>query len=156
MFAPSDLNVPQHLSNKLFQFEVLAPNLAELDYEAVMSSKKRLRKIFSENDRWPEDTMSFESNKNDLLVHEDEFRARKAFAYAVFDRSKDNYIGCVYIDPTQFPGYDCEVYLWVKDSEANLDQALFESVDYWLKDVWSFKQIAYPGRTITWEDWSRR
>jgi hypothetical protein len=55
---------------------------------------------------------------------------------------------CVYINPTRFTNFDCEVYLWVKDSEVELDQALLESVDRWLQEEWPFKQRAYPGRSI--------
>ncbi|MFK7730002.1 MAG: hypothetical protein AB8B48_00120 [Pseudomonadales bacterium] len=153
MFIPTDFEIPPHLSNTQFHFEVLAPELATLDYEAVMSSKERLRHIFAEKDEWPEDTMSFEDNKKDLVRHQREFKAREAFAYAVFSPTKDNYIGCVYVDPTQHSRYDCEVYLWVKDSELGLDGALFNSVDHWLKEAWPFKQRAYPGRTIAWCDW---
>ncbi|MCP4875915.1 MAG: hypothetical protein GY896_10640 [Gammaproteobacteria bacterium] len=148
MFIPADFKIPRHLSNEQFRFEVLEPGLCELDYEAVMSSRERLRHVFVENDDWPADDMSFEFNKKDLIMHEDEFKAREAFAYAVFNPMKDNYIGCVYINPTRFTNFDCEVYLWVKDSEVELDQALLESVDRWLQEEWPFKQRAYPGRSI--------
>ena len=155
MFIPTEFNIPQHLANEQFQFEVLAPNLATLDYEAVMSSKERLRHIFAENDEWPKDSMSFELNKNDLVRHEKEFKAREAFAYAVSNSARNNYIGCVYIDPAQHAGYDCEVYLWVKNSELGLDKALFSSVDNWLQEAWPFTQPAYPGRTIAWSNWNQ-
>ena len=154
MFVPEDFEVPAHLSSEKFKFEVLEPGLSDLDYEAVMSSKERLRQVFAENDEWPEDTMTYEFNKNDLLRHESEFKAKEAFAYAVFNAAKDNYIGCVYINPTEYAGHDCEVYLWVKDSEQSLDKALFENVDDWLRREWPFKNIAYPGRTIAWSEWS--
>lgn len=154
MFIPEGFKIPPHLSNDQFHFEVLEPSLCELDYEAVMSSQERLRHIFAENDEWPEEDMSYEFNKNDLIIHENEFKAREAFAYAVFNAAKDNYLGCVYINPTESSGHDCEVYLWVKDSVVEMDKTLFENVDGWLKREWPFQQIAYPGRTITWSDWS--
>ena len=154
MFVPGDFKVPAHLSNEKFHFEVLEPSLSDLDYEAVMSSKDRLRQVFAKNDEWPKADMSYELNKNDLIMHENEFKAKEAFAYAVFNAQKDNYIGCVYINPTEYPGHDCEVYLWVKDSEIEKDKVLFQCVDEWLKKEWSFQQIAYPGRTIAWDDWS--
>ena len=153
MFIPDNFKIPTHLSNEQFHFEVLAPVFCELDYEAVMSSKERLRHVFSQDDNWPEDDMSFEFNKNELIMHADEFNARKAFAYAVLNSAKDNYIGCVYINPTEQENYDCEVYLWVKDSEFLLDKFLFQSVENWLQEEWPFRRRAYPGRTIFWEDW---
>ena len=153
MFIPDNFKIPTHLSKEQFHFEVLAPEFCVLDYEAVMSSKERLRHVFSQHDTWPEDDMSFESNKNDLIMHADEFNARKAFAYAVLNLETDTYIGCVYINPTEQENYDCEVYLWVKDSEFLLDKLLFQSVENWLQEEWPFRRCAYPGRTISWEDW---
>ena len=153
MFIPDNFKIPTQLSNEQFHFEVLAPSFCVLDYEAVMSSKERLRYVFSQDDNWPEDDMSIESNKNDLIMHLDEFNARKAFAYAVLNSKKDTYIGFVYINPTEQESYDCEVYLWVKDSEFLLDKFLFQSVENWLQEEWPFRRRAYPGRTISWEDW---
>ena len=153
MFIPDNFKIPTHLSNEQFHFEVLAPAFCVLDYEAVMSSKERLHHVFSQDDNWPEDDMSFESNRNDLIMHEADFNARKAFAYAVLNSEKDAYIGCVYINPTEQENYDCEVYLWVKDSELLLDKFLFQSVENWLQEEWPFRRRAYPGRTISWEDW---
>ena len=118
-----------------------------------MSSKERLHHVFSQDDNWPEEDMSFESNRNDLIMHAADFNARKAFAYAVLNSEKDAYIGCVYINPTEQESYDCEVYLWVKDSELLLDKFLFQSVENWLQEEWPFRRRAYPGRTISWEDW---
>ena len=61
----------------------------------------------------------------------------------------------MYIRPTEQENYDCEVYLWVKDSAVFLDESLFETVDNWLQKEWPFKQRAYPGRTITWKEWEQ-
>ena len=153
MFIPDNFKIPTHLSNEQFHFEVLDPAFCVLDYEAVMSSKERLHHVFSQDDNWPEDDMSFETNRNDLIMHAADFNARKAFAYTVLNSEKDAYIGCVYINPTEQENYDCEVYLWVKDSELLLDKFLFQSVENWLQEEWPFRRRAYPGRTISWEDW---
>ena len=81
-----------------------------------------------------------------------EFKQKKAFAYSVFSRDKGNYIGCVYIHPTTNRNYDCEVFLWVRDSQIHLDKALFDNTKKWLKD-WPVKKIAFPGREISWKEW---
>ena len=154
MLVSISFKVPKELSKELFYFQVLEPKFSEVDYEAVMSSRKRLRHVFAENSKWPETDMSFESNKSDLVRHEKEFNSRVAFAYAVLNLAEDNYLGCIYINPTEQVDYDCEVYLWVKDTEVALDQALFKTVKDWLNNEWPFKRCAYPGRTINWEDWA--
>ncbi len=147
-------NVPAPLSNNQFHFEVLSPPFCEQDYEAVMSSKTRLRQIFGKDHPWPRDDMSFESNKQDLEQHLKEYESKEAFAYSVFNNAtKDDYLGCVYIDPSKHPDYDCEVYLWVKDSAVDLDAPLFDAVEQWLQSSWPYQRRAYPGRTIGWDDW---
>ena len=153
MFVSEIFKVPNRLYTGQFHFQALGPKFSEVDYEAVMSSRKQLRHIFAENSKWPETDMSFESNKSDLVRHEKEFNSRVAFAYAVLNSAKDNYLGCIYINPTEQVDYDCEVFLWVKDTEVALDQALFKTVNDWLNNEWPFKRCAYPGRTINWEDW---
>jgi hypothetical protein len=116
-FVPVDFEVPESLLTDHYRLEILKPDVTEMDYDAVMSSKKRLRNVFGENTEWPKDNMSLEDNRNDLQRHEEEFRTRKAFAYTVLTLSKDKRIGCVYIEPTKVSECDCEVYLWVRDSE---------------------------------------
>ena len=154
MLVSKSFKVPKELSKEQFYFQVLSPKFSEVDYDAVMSSQERLRHVFAENSKWPETDMSFEANKSDLVRHEKEFNSREAFAYAVFNSAENNYLGCIYINPTEQVDYDCEVYLWVKDSEVTFDQELFKTVKGWLNEEWPFKRCAYPGRTISWEDWA--
>ena len=116
MLVSESFKVPNQLYTGQFHFQILGPKFSEVDYEAVISSKERLRHVFSENSKWPETDMSFESNKSVLVRHEKEFNSREAFAYAVLNLAEDNYIGCMYISPNEQVDYDCEVYMWVKDT----------------------------------------
>ncbi len=153
-FIPLVVNIPEHLQTHQFSFVVLEPSIAEQDYDAVMSSKSRLRQVFSENGQWPEDSMTLESNVEDLARHEREFNCRKSFAYAVLSPCHSRYIGCIYIEPTAARGFGCEVYLWVRDSEVELDGDLFSATKRWLSEQWPFEQAAFPGREIAWCDWT--
>ena len=152
-FVAADFKVPDSLLTDKYRLEILTPNVTALDYDAVMSSKKRLRNVFGENTEWPKDDMTLEDNTEDLRRHEKEFKAREAFAYTVLTLSGNKCIGCVYIDPTKVPDFDCEVYLWVRDSEITLDDHLYKNVRSWLQSSWPFKKIAFPGREISWSDW---
>ena len=49
MLLPKSFQIPDQLSNEHFHFEVLGPKFSEVDYEAVMSSKERLRHVFAAN-----------------------------------------------------------------------------------------------------------
>ena len=121
MLLLKSFQIPDQLSNEHFNFKVLGPEFSEVDYEAVISSKERLRHVFAENSKWPKTEMSFEANKKDLARHEKEFNTREAFAYAVLNSAKCHYLGCIYTDPTDHLDYDFELYLWGKDAK------------YWMK-----------------------
>ncbi len=152
-FVPQHFNVPESLITEKYRLEILTPAVAKIDYDAVMSSKTRLRSVFAENTEWPKDSMSLEDNIKDLQLHEEEFKLGKAFAYTVLTLSREKCVGCVYIDPCKAVEFDCEVYLWVRDDCLSLDSDLYSNVRDWLANYWPFKKIAFPGREISWEKW---
>ncbi len=153
-FIPENFNIPATLDTGKFHLEMLSPAVAEMDYEAVMSSRVRLRSVFGENTKWPEETMSLSDNVNDLKRHQEEFLSREAFAYTVLTPAKDICIGCIYIDPCEANEFDCEVYIWVRDEYLYLDNELFKNVRDWLIGSWPFKTVAFPGRKIPWKKWN--
>ena len=153
-FVPKDFVIPKSLKSNLFLLEVLSPEVAEIDYDAVMSSRVRLRSVFGKSTEWPSDNLSLEDNINDLEKHKKEFEERVAFAYTVLDLSRENCLGCVYIDPGKKSNFDCEIYLWVRDSHINLDSELYNTVKFWIESNWPFKQIVFPGREISWDKWN--
>lgn len=152
-FVPADFVLPRGLVTDTYLLEVLTPAVAELDYDAVMSSKDRLRDVFSANDRWPADDMTLAHNVADLRKHEAEFHAHRAFAYTVLAPDAMLCLGCVYLYPTTVSGYDCEAYLWVRTSTQHLDTVLHEDVRRWLASHWPFERPAFPGREIPWPQW---
>jgi hypothetical protein len=120
-----------------------------------MSSQKRLQGIFGLGSEWPKSNLTLKENIASLKIHKREFESREAFAYSVFNKSKDKCLGSVYIDPSASPNYDCEVYLWVRDDSIELDKELYQTVLYWLSKTWHFSKVAFPGRCISWVEWDR-
>ncbi len=45
IFVPEDFKIPKSLVTDQYRLEILEPNVAEIDYDAVMSSKERLSYI---------------------------------------------------------------------------------------------------------------
>ncbi|WDE02478.1 hypothetical protein [Thalassomonas actiniarum] len=154
-FIPNSFEAPRFLKANYFHFRVLDDTVAQLDYEAVMSSQQRLKGIFGPGSDWPKSDMTIEENIASLQVHKQEFESREAFAYSVFSDSKDTCLGSVYIDQSQSPNYECEVYLWVRDDSITLEKELYQTVLNWLQEHWPFSKIAFPGRSITWKDWAK-
>ncbi|NUM71473.1 MAG: hypothetical protein HUU43_11525 [Ignavibacteriaceae bacterium] len=118
-----------------------------------MSSKERLRTVFAELTEWPRDNMSIDENIADLRRHEHEFNNRIAFVYSVFNKSRENYIGCLYIEPGGKKVYDSAVFMWVSNMFTESDEILFSEAKRRIADYWPFKNPAYPGREITWSEW---
>ena len=143
-FVPNDFVIPLEYKTEHYRLEVLTPKVGEMDYEAVMTSKERLRSVFGKSTQWPTDEMTLEENVADLRRHENEFKERKAFAYTVLDLSGKRCIGCVYIKPARKTKYDCEVYLWVRESELKLDEDLYKNIKSWVINKWPFTNIAFP------------
>ncbi|WP_104983457.1 hypothetical protein [Sorangium cellulosum] len=56
--------------------------------------------------------------------------------------------GCIYIEPTDVPGCEAEVLLWLRQSElaSGLDEHLVSAVHEWLSSAWPFRRVCYPGR----------
>lgn len=155
-FIPESFEVPKFFDTEYFHFRVLEDEIAKLDFEAVMSSQKRLQGIFGPESEWPKSDMTLEENIESLKIHKQEFESRKAFAYSVFNSSEDKCLGSVYIDPSKSPNYDCEVYLWVRDDSLGLDKDLYNVVLKWLSNDWPFSKIAFPGRSISWSEWRKQ
>lgn len=152
-FVADDFIAPETMDTQGFHFRVLEPGIAELDYVAVISSQKRLQGIFGPGSSWPETDLTLEQNIQSLKIHQQEFEQRQAFAYSVFNQSRDKCLGSVYIDPSRAADYDCEVYYWIRDDSLALEQELTETVFHWLLQCWPFNRIAFPGRVIPWHDW---
>jgi hypothetical protein len=54
-------------------------------------------------------------------------------------------------------GYDAVVYLWARQDElaGGLEQRLADAVKQWIAREWPFRNVAYPGRGIPWEDYQK-
>ena len=152
-FVPKEFVVPNELSPADFTLRMLSVDDLEKDFEAVTSSAARLSKVWPDSG-WPAG-LTLRQNLIDLGWHEKEFQNRTSFAYTMVAPDESQVLGCVYFYPTDKAEYDAEVFLWVRDNEvaSELDKKLFEVVQRWLASDWPFENPAYPGRTISWEQW---
>jgi len=152
--VPDDFDVPAELETDRIHLRPLTIHDAPNDYEAVMESEERLRTIFDPGGEWPKG-LTLEQNFIELGWHQTEFQLRTSFTYTVVDLDDAVVLGSVYFYPTAKPGYDVEITMWVRQSRVDegLDDHLFETVRTWVADIWPFQAPAYPGRTISFEDW---
>lgn len=154
MFVPDDFTVPEAAESPAFTLRPIGINDAVKDYDAVMTSRERLRGVFGPTSTWPGEDLSLEQNIVDLAWHQKEFQRRTSFAFAVMSSDKLAELGCVYLYPSSHPDFDVEAYLWVRADSAHLDEELYGFVRDWLVAAWPFRNPAFPGRTVPWDAWT--
>lgn len=110
----------------------------DLDMPAVMGSQQRLWSVYGVAWGWPPPTMTREQDEEDLQRHADEIEAHESFNYAVFDEAESVLIGCVYVDPTELPGFDAEISWWVREEYVGtaVAAALDALVPRWITEDW--------------------
>ncbi len=152
--VPEDFEVPQLLETARMRLRCLSIDDVDKNFEAVMSSEHRLKTVFKPGAQWPTG-LTKEQNTIELGWHQTEFQLRTSFAYTVVRLNENSVLGCLYIYPSRRGDYDVEILMWVRESEAQtgLDQHLFDTVHSWVASEWPFVNPAYPGRTISWEEW---
>lgn len=152
--VPDNFAVPKVLETTRMRLRPLTVNDAVKDYDAVMTSQERLRRVYDPGGEWPLG-LTLEQDIIELGWHQTEFQLRTSFAYTVVSLDESEVLGCMYLYPTRKRGYDVEITMWVRQSRVDegLDQHLFETVENWVADCWPFTSPAYPGRRITFDEW---
>ena len=149
---PKDFKIPEGFSKDKFKIRMLKVTDVVKDYDAVMTSLDHLYGVFGPNHRWPYPELTLEQDLIDLGWHQKEFQRRSTFAYTVMNPDETQCLGCMYIFKPTKKDFDAEVYMWVRTSEFEdgLDPIFFKAVK-----EWPFKNVAYPGRDISWEEWEK-
>jgi hypothetical protein len=147
-FVPASFVPPLGLEHPAFRLRPLGPEHNASDHAAWSSSIDHIRATPGfEGLSWPH-AMTLEENRADLVRHADDFAARTGFTYTVLAPTDDasTVIGCVYIYPSETPGYDARVRSWVRAADADLDPVLSRAVADWLRDDWTFGRVEYAPR----------
>ena len=120
-----------------------------------MSSIKHLQQTFTRSNSWPHKGISDADALLDMETEQSRFENRESFAYAVLTPDGQRERGCVYIYPSNIPGYGAVVRMWVTKAEydAGFDAELNTWVTQWIQTEWPFSAVAYPGRSIDWNTW---
>ncbi|MDB6372223.1 N-acetyltransferase [Photorhabdus bodei] len=154
--VPDEFDVPLLVYGNGFILQPLSPKYANIDYEAVMESRPILKDIFS--DDWPDDIKSWEDNLRYIEEDYSDFQQRIGFSYIILDPSESRCLGCVYIFPSLFEGYDVAIYYWLHINILNsaLAYEIETFIRKWVQEHWCIPHPAYPGRDIPWPEWLQR
>ena len=148
-------NPPLEITLGNFSLEALQPKHNERDFEALTSSRDHLRKTMDPKDFWPDDVKSLEDNLRDLTKDFQEFQDRLTFRYAILTQNKSSYDGCLYIRPAKSEQHECCVEFWFKTTQQHLEDEFHEKAKVWLFNTWGFREVAFPGREISWDSYHK-
>ena len=148
-FVPDAFTPPAGLTHAAFRLRPLGPEHNVSDFAAWSASVEHIRRTPGfEGRSWPR-PMTLEQNRDDLVRHADDFVARRGFTYTVLAPDDDTVIGCVYVYPSDRPGFDAECSSWVRTTDAPLDPVLYGVVADWLAESWPFARVDYAVRPGT-------
>ena len=137
-------SVPQPLLTSRFVLEPLGEEYAEMDFEAIMSCRVRLRQELQWGD-WPTDDFTVQLNRQDLRRHRDEFERGEAFAYTVLSPDRVKYLGCIYIERcTEIDG--AQLAFWVVDEAVDMEAILVSDAIQWIHTAWCLSRVLIPLR----------
>lgn len=150
-----DFAVPTLVEGPGFKLVPLGPALVEVDYHAYMSSIAHLQATFTRSTGWPNAGITLTDAMVDMETEAARFAARSSFAYAVLTPDGTRERGCVYVYPSTVASHDAQVVMWVTTAEyaAGFDAELYAWTQGWIARDWPFRSVAYPGRSIAWEEW---
>jgi len=149
-----DFVVPLRLQGEGFHLRMLTVDDLIKDYDAVMASRETLPRILPPGKKWPEG-LTLTEDLVDLGWHQREFTLRSSFAYTVMAPDESQCLGCCYIEPSDRLGYEVLAWYWARGDRVSggLEERLGKTFRGWLKRDWPFREVAFPGRDITWDEW---
>jgi hypothetical protein len=156
-FVAPNFNFPEKLETEDFRIKKLSLIDADKEYEAIMRSIDHIRRTSPPGSEWPNDNMTREEHKLEIEWHLKEFKEKRSFAYSIVTPDESRVLGGIYIYPSKNKAYDASIIIWVRIEayKNGMDPMIFRTVKNWVTKEWPFKNPAYPGRLISWEDFQQ-
>ena len=151
--VPASFAVPTKFSAKTYRLVPLGPSVAQLDYDAYMSSIEHIKARMGGG--WPTANLTMADQAKDMAGEKAQWDTRKSFPYAVLSPDGSEELGCFYIRPSGKEGYDAVATMWTtkEQFDKGLEEILYRDMKAWLEKDWPFQKVAWPGREIPVADW---
>jgi hypothetical protein len=151
--VPESFTVPTIYMGANYKLVPLGPAVAEMDYQAYMSSIDHIKK--SQGGNWPRPDLTLADQAKDMAGEKSQWDGRKSFPFAVLNREGTKEFGCFYLRPSAKEGYDVAITMWVtKDQfDKGFEEQLYKDMKVWIAKSWPFQKPAWRGHEITNEAW---
>lgn len=151
--------VPEGLVAEGFSLRPIRSEDSARDHEAVIETRADLR--LWEQSAWPEDDLTLEANRADVVMMEQRHGAGRAFTYTVTDPADTRCLGCVYLfEPdasflaastvrplaaARWTDVDAVVYFWVRSGciQSGLEGRLLAALRSWCAGDWGFSTTVF-------------
>lgn len=143
--------IPTGLHHERFVAMPLTIETAALDYAAYTASPDVIR-VHSDG-RWPLEGFTFEDDLELVAKHETDHERRRAFTYVLLAPSRNESLGCLYLNPLReylqraeadpqlldaVPPASAMVTFWLRQDQQDtgLPDVVVEAVNKWLLTEW--------------------
>lgn len=166
VFGDPAQHVPVELRAGDFFLRPITEADTERDYAAVMDTREQLRRW--QQSTWPEDDLTLEGNRRDVVDMAERHVAGRAFSYTVLDQTCDTCLGCVYVFPRDasfltkasiasvgdldWEDVDAVAYFWVRSARvaAGAAERLFAALRTWFAREWGLGTVLFvTGESFT-------
>ena len=161
--------IPRELVVEQFVATPLTAATAALDHAAYVASPDVIR-VHSDG-RWPVAEFTLEDDAALVAQHQSDHEAGRAFTFVLLTPSRDEALGCLYLNPLHdvlrrgraeahvvdaFPAASAMVTSWIRQDrqDTGLAAVVAEAVDEWLRADWPL--ATYVFRVLPQERSSRK
>jgi hypothetical protein len=153
--VPADFEIPP-LRTDRYRLEPLNNRWVLQDFAAITETFPHMEGLILPPGSLPvPGTYTLETNALELAWHEREYNTRRSFGFAAITHDDRREVGCMYLYPSfrrEDDAVGCSWARWDPD-DPDADKRFFEEFRCWVEERWPFERVAYPGRSISWEDW---
>ncbi|CAN7675652.1 hypothetical protein LJR230_005197 [Trinickia sp. LjRoot230] len=149
-FSP-DFNPPRQARVAGYRVVPLTEDHLEADVAAINSSLAKIKEL--RGGTWPSGPIDRDEDRNDLIVHREEFERRGSYAYCIISEDGKTSAGCIYIYPpnhsfddsdrSAMPSdADAAVSCWVTQAayDRGLYPVVYRFIEEWLRTSWPFQR----------------
>ncbi len=153
--VPADFEIPT-FRTAAYRLEPLTMKWLIPDYAAVAASWEHLDgKMTPPGTLGPISDLSLEMDVVELGWHEREFTTRRSFAFIAMTHDDATAVGYCYIYASPHPDEDAAILTWARwdEDDPDADGRFHDEITPWIAECWPFAKVAYPGRSVPWDEW---
>ncbi len=155
-FVPSDFEVPSCVDLEVGRLRLLTMADVASDHAVFVRNRSQLDGVYDPNDTpWPDGAGMLSLSFARLGYCEWQRFNLGSFCYGVINSQDTRQIGRLHVEPSANPDFDSQAIFWACADDCSRNIQLLDQARDWLAGTWPFETVAMPGRTESWEVFTR-